>query len=271
MKNVYYLVFAVLLIGCATVSHEKDSRCFDSSSCLISMRDKIESNWSKPPCMDEGDQVLMNVLFERNGNVENVKILKGSGNYQFDESAIKAVNKSSPFEQIEKISESEKAKKHIEITIQFSPKVSGGEINACPKLNKKPSFEIKANSSDKEMYNTALENIKIRQFSVALEQLERLVTSYPKSSYVPGAHYWAGEVSLAIDPPDHEKAQINFNTLIETYPNDPKVPDAIYKLGKMKFITGERVKAKAYFNEVVSKYPDSQVSNLAREFLKRFD
>jgi len=57
--------------------------------------------------------------------------------------------------------------------------------------------------------------------------------------------------------------------LLSQYPDNSKAPDALYKLGKVQFMKGNREKAKEYFDQVIAKYGSSNSSavKLARDFL----
>jgi TolA-binding protein len=58
--------------------------------------------------------------------------------------------------------------------------------------------------------------------------------------------------------------------LLELYPQDQKVPDALFKLGKLHFEKGERDKAREFLERVVSQHASSGSGavNLARDFLR---
>ena len=60
-----------------------------------------------------------------------------------------------------------------------------------------------------------------------------------------------------------------FALLLSEYPDNPKAPDALYKLGKVQFEKGNREKAREYLDLVVSQYSGANpdVARLAREFI----
>jgi TolA-binding protein len=76
-----------------------------------------------------------------------------------------------------------------------------------------------------------------------------------------------GELYLVLDPPDPELARQNFKLLLDQYPADPKVPDTLYKLGRVQFIKGNRQRSKEYLDEVIREYPSHAAAQLARQFL----
>ncbi len=57
---------------------------------------KISQNWSRPLSARNGMQVLLQIHLIPGGEVDNVKIIKSSGDEPFDDSAVQAVWKASP-------------------------------------------------------------------------------------------------------------------------------------------------------------------------------
>ncbi len=63
------------------------------------IRSRIKGNWSLPPALmpKENIETIIDVRISRNGVLEYIGLEKNSGNRYFDDSALKAVKKSSPF------------------------------------------------------------------------------------------------------------------------------------------------------------------------------
>jgi TonB family protein len=63
---------------------------------LVIVRDKIEQNWNPPP---SAKAMKVNVLFKilRSGRVGDTNLEKSSGNFYFDQAAMRAILLSSPF------------------------------------------------------------------------------------------------------------------------------------------------------------------------------
>ena len=57
--------------------------------------------------------------------------------------------------------------------------------------------------------------------------------------------------------------------MLSQYPDNSKAPDALYKLGKVQFLKGNREKAREYLDRVISEYGSSNSSavKLARDFI----
>jgi tetratricopeptide (TPR) repeat protein len=90
---------------------------------------------------------------------------------------------------------------------------------------------------------------------------------FPDGRYAPNAHYWLGELYLVIDPPDPEAARQSFMLLLNQYPDNAKVPDALYKLGRVQFIKGNSARAREYLEPRHARVPDSSAARLASDFI----
>ncbi len=63
---------------------------------LIIVRDKVERNWSPPPGV-KGARVKVNFKVLRSGRVGDANLIESSGNFYFDQAAMRAILASSPF------------------------------------------------------------------------------------------------------------------------------------------------------------------------------
>jgi tol-pal system protein YbgF len=126
---------------------------------------------------------------------------------------------------------------------------------------------VDAQEGEEGAYRAAYELVREREFDDAVAAFTAFLAEFPFGRYAPNAHYWLGELYLVLDPPDPELARQNFKLLLDQYPADPKVPDALYKLGRVQFIKGNRQRSKEYLDEVIREYPSHAAAQLARQFL----
>ena len=126
---------------------------------------------------------------------------------------------------------------------------------------------VDAQEGEEGAYRAAYELVRERDFDDAVAAFTAFLAEFPFGRYAPNAHYWLGELYLVLDPPDPELARQNFKLLLDQYPADPKVPDALYKLGRVQFIKGNRQRSKEYLDEVIREYPSHAAAQLARQFL----
>ena len=145
-------------------------------------------------------------------------------------------------------------------TAPMSPKIGAGE-DTGPEGNADPQV------GEEAAYRAAYELVREKSFDEAVTAFLAFLADFPFGRYAPNAHYWLGELYLVLDPPDPELARQSFKLLLDQYPADPKVPDALYKLGRVQFIKGNRQRSKEYLDEVIREYPSHAAAQLARQFL----
>ena len=135
------------------------------------------------------------------------------------------------------------------------------------KANSTGGRAIAAQEGEEAAYRAAYEKVRERDFENAVTVFIDFLSDFPFGRYAPNAHYWLGELYLVVEPPDPELARQNFKLLLDQYPADPKVPDALYKLGRVQFIKGNRQRSREYLDEVIREYPSHAAAQLARQFL----
>lgn len=121
--------------------------------------------------------------------------------------------------------------------------------------------------SDQEAYQAAYNFVKAKDKVHAVAALQGYLKLYPKGAYVGNAHYWLGEMLLAQGKND--AAMVEFNHLIQKFPQHPNVPDAKLKLGYVYYNKGQYNLAKAQFKKVQQEYPNTPVAQLATAKLEQ--
>ena len=126
---------------------------------------------------------------------------------------------------------------------------------------------------EREAYQSAYGLVRERRFEAAVDAFNTFLASYPFGRFAPNAHYWLGELYLVIEPVDPESARQNFQLLLDQYPNDRKVTDALYKLGRVHALKGNVDRSKEYLNKVIADYGGEQhpAAQLAKDFLDSLD
>jgi tol-pal system protein YbgF len=120
-----------------------------------------------------------------------------------------------------------------------------------------------------DAYRAAYGLVRNQRFGDAAGAFRQFLLDYPAGRYAPNAHYWLGELYLVIDPPDLEASRQAFTLLLDQYPDNPKTPDALYKLGKVHYLKGNRERAREFLDRLIRDYGSSNSSavQLAREFI----
>jgi tol-pal system protein YbgF len=124
-----------------------------------------------------------------------------------------------------------------------------------------------AQPGEADAYRAAYALVRSQQFDQAVTAFNEFLESYPAGKFAPNAHYWLGELYLVITPPDPELARQSFMLLVDQYPDNAKVPDALYKLGRVQFMKGNRDRSREFLDRVISEHGDTSAARLAREFI----
>ncbi|MFK7977494.1 MAG: tol-pal system protein YbgF [Halioglobus sp.] len=149
---------------------------------------------------------------------------------------------------------------------------SGGRSNE-PAVVIPPAGTGKASGEEQpgeaEAYQEAYSMVTSRRFDRAIASFNEFLKEFPDGRYAPNASYWMGELYLVREPPDLEAARQSFALLLSEFPQHTKAADALYKLGTVQFMKGNREKAREYLNLVIEQYgsSNSAVAKLARDFI----
>lgn len=122
--------------------------------------------------------------------------------------------------------------------------------------------------SEKELYGVAKQALDKGEFEVAREQFLQFLKRFPQSKNADNAQFWIGEIYFR--EKWYEKAIMEYQKVIETYPDGNKVPSALLKQGLAFFSLDEKANAKLILKEMIRKYPASNEAKIAKEKLKSF-
>lgn len=138
-----------------------------------------------------------------------------------------------------------------------SPGVQGGsKTPAAPK------------DSEKTLYETARQAYDNGELDKARQHFQKLIEKHPKSENADNAQFWIGESYYR--EKWYERAILEYQTVLETYPKGNKVPAAMLKQGLALLQIGEKSSARLILQELVKKYPKASESKVAAKKLKEF-
>lgn len=123
-------------------------------------------------------------------------------------------------------------------------------------------------ASEDELYGTALQLIRNRQYDQAIAQLDALIEQYPEGALAANAYYWLGEVYAAKPEPEYENARQALEQVIQFFPASNKVPDAGFKLGKVYHLMGDCDRAQELLTQVMQENSGKSVAKLADTYLR---
>lgn len=127
---------------------------------------------------------------------------------------------------------------------------------------------VSGSQNEKALYETALELIRNRQYDLAITQLQAVIAQYPDGDFTANAYYWLGEVYAAKPEPDYENARQALAQVITFFPDNRKVPDAAFKLGKVYHLMGDCDRATELLRQVAREHQGKSVAKLADAYLR---
>lgn len=117
-----------------------------------------------------------------------------------------------------------------------------------------------------QFYARAKSSFDAGNFEEAGVMFEDFVKFFPNSRIVDSAVFWVGETYYRQN--NYERAILEYQRVLDDYPNGNKVPAAIYKQGLAFIAIGDTVNGKILLEDLVKRYPDSQEARVAENRLK---
>lgn len=140
-------------------------------------------------------------------------------------------------------------------------------VSQLPPDEAVPPAEPMLSDDENTLYDSAVNLIlKDKKYEQAIPQFQSFLTQFPKSDYVPNAHYWLG--LLLFNKQEWKTSEEHFNQVVSFYPDSAKRADSLLKLGVIAQRKGNDARALQLYEQVVSEYPESSVRKLAETRLK---
>ena len=114
-------------------------------------------------------------------------------------------------------------------------------------------------------YNDALNNYFNNDFLEAIQEFRILIEREPTGAYADNAQYWIGECYYSLE--DFEAAIAEFEKVF-TFKENNKSDHALFKIAISYQQIGRYLKARESMERFLAEYPDSELANQARDFLK---
>jgi tol-pal system protein YbgF len=128
------------------------------------------------------------------------------------------------------------------------------------------SVGSKNEDEEQELYAVAKKMFDEGDKANARSRFEELIKKYPKSEYAGNARFWIADSYYS--EKWFEKAILEYQKVLENYPNSNKVAASRLKQGYAFAELGEKANARLILNELLKKHPDSNEAKLAKEKLK---
>ena len=115
--------------------------------------------------------------------------------------------------------------------------------------------------SDDELYNRAKQSFDKGEYETARRGFQDLLEKYPKSKSADNAQFWIAEIYYR--EKWYEKAILEYQKVIENYPQGNKIPAALLKQGFAFLNIGDETNARLILRELMNKYPESNEAKVA--------
>lgn len=123
-----------------------------------------------------------------------------------------------------------------------------------------------AGPGPEQMYELSLQQFRRGSLATARLGFQEFLRLYPTHELAPDALFYVAE-TLA---PEHaDSAGAVYERVVKSYPNSPRAPSALYKLGLAAEQRRDYAAARTFYTRVIAGYPRSAEANLARDKLQR--
>ena len=117
-----------------------------------------------------------------------------------------------------------------------------------------------------QMYEVSLQQYRRGSISTARLGFREFLRVFPTHERAADALFYVGE-SFEKEAPDSAAAV--YDQVVKAYPNSPRAPSAIYKMGLLAEQRGDKGAARTLYTRVINGYPRSPEADLARQNQQR--
>ena len=137
--------------------------------------------------------------------------------------------------------------------VVMEPDVGGDTTTAAPARTAAPS-------SVDEVYQVAVSLLNRGSPQTARTAFQQLLRQFPDHERAQDAQFHLAESWEGSQP---DSAVAAYELVVQNYPNSPRAPTALYRLGLLAEQNGDMEAAQVYYTRVVSGYPQSDAAVLA--------
>jgi tol-pal system protein YbgF len=118
-------------------------------------------------------------------------------------------------------------------------------------------------------YQQAFDLLQRGHYDKAISAFDAFVKHSPTGDYADDAQYWLGEAYYS--KRDFVGALAAFKKLVDNYPDTPKKPHALLKIGFSFDELGDKISARQTLEQVRKEFPNTIPARLATERLKKIN
>ncbi len=143
---------------------------------------------------------------------------------------------------------------------------SGGSGEKSP-TGAPPMAAPTATISPREVYNVAYEDYLKGRFKLAIQGFQSYVVQFPHTELAADAQYWLAESYYSTH--DFPRAVAEFQQLLRLYPQSPKIPSGLLKMGYAYYEMGRPEQGEQELQRLIQKFPFSAEAKLAEQRIKK--
>jgi tol-pal system protein YbgF len=117
--------------------------------------------------------------------------------------------------------------------------------------------------SPTEVYLQAFGDYASGRYQAAIHGFETFLQRFPNNSYASNAQFWLGDCYF--NQQQYSLAIMEFERILNEYPNAPKTPDALLKIAIAQLQLGDSDQARQAVNTLNQQYPKSKAAQKAQE------
>ncbi|MFV1983205.1 MAG: tol-pal system protein YbgF [Thiohalomonadales bacterium] len=122
-------------------------------------------------------------------------------------------------------------------------------------------------AEEQKQYQQAFNLLRELRYDKSIKAFNKFIETYPKGRYAHIAQYWVGEANYA--QRNFKLAIEAYQSLISNYPKSPKVAESLLKIGYSYYELNEITNAKSNLNKLVKLYPDTTEASQAKNKLQK--
>ena len=119
--------------------------------------------------------------------------------------------------------------------------------------------------SENELYAKAKAQFDSGELEESREMFTQYLKRFPKAPSADAAQFWIGEIYYR--QKWYEKAILEYQKVIETYPKGNKIQAALLKQGFSFYNLGDKANGRLVLKELVNKFPNSNEAKIAKQKL----
>ncbi len=123
-------------------------------------------------------------------------------------------------------------------------------------------------AGEQPAYQAAFDLLRNKQYPEAESAFKAFLEQYPNGALAGNAHFWLGEFYAVVNG-DNESARPHYESLVYQYPGSTKMPDALFKLGRIYMQEGDAVRGRELLQRVQDEYGSSDSAAKARDYLEQ--